>query len=271
MATRFGSWESYFYPDTYDPETGQGVLRNLRGWRSADALASYEYRMTAVRQRQLDADPELIPQTLDAAQVRALHRHLFQDVYEWAGEYRTVELVKGPRGMFATVEGRPNGIEVALARASETARSTDWQSVDRKQFARAMAEVFAWTNHAHPFREGNGRTTKVFLAQIAQRSRFALDFGGVNPLGWNVLSDASRPRAGEATINPEPMAELFENLAVERPAGPSTPPVSPSPLLRASYPHSPTQSTGPQSDAGSYQRPYRPDRGYGGGGRGEGR
>lgn len=270
MATEFDSWESYFYPETYDPLTGQGVLRNLREWRSAEALASYEYRMTAIRQRQLNDHPELIPQTLDAAQVRAIHRHLFQDVYEWAGEYRTVELGKGARGLFATVEGNPSGIESALARASDVAH-TDWQRADRTQFARGMAEVFAWTNHAHGFREGNGRTTKVFLSQIAQRSRFALDFGGVNALGWNVLSDVSRPREGESTINPEPMAELFENLAVERPTRPSVPPVNASPLLRASYPQSPTQATGYEAGNAGETQPYRPGRGYGHDGPGVGR
>lgn len=270
MAAGFDTWESYFYPPPDDQ-----TLRNLFDERDPVVLSRLEYAETAERQRELMAGELAIPQTYDAAHVRGIHRHLFQDVYEWAGEYRTVDMAKGRRGFFATVEGHPSGIEAALARASEAARSTDWQRADRATFARGMAEVFAWTNHAHFAREGNGRTTKVFLSQIAEQSKFSLDFGDISPLGWNVLSDASRPREGQATTNPEMMTELFENIAVERPTRPTTPPFSANPVWRVSYPQSPTQATQrgtdtPETGPGPGS-PYDPGRGYGTAGRGEGR
>jgi cell filamentation protein len=53
--------------------------------------------------------------------------------------------------------------------------------------------VFAYLNQAHPFREGNGRTSKVFMEEVAEQSRFTLDFSRVAPDQWNQASMLSRP------------------------------------------------------------------------------
>jgi cell filamentation protein len=58
---------------------------------------------------------------------------------------------------------------------------TEWESLDRESFAARAAAVFALLNQAHPFREGNGRMSKVFMEQVAERSRFTLDFTRVTP------------------------------------------------------------------------------------------
>src|SRR5690606_36987954 len=68
-----------------------------RCWRAL------EYVETTERQRELMAGEVAIAQTYDAAHVRAIHRHLFQDVYEWAGQYRTVNMAKGVGRGFADV------------------------------------------------------------------------------------------------------------------------------------------------------------------------
>jgi cell filamentation protein len=44
--------------------------------------------------RQLNSGQVQIPHTFDAAHVKAIHAHLFQDVYDWAGEFRTVDMAK---------------------------------------------------------------------------------------------------------------------------------------------------------------------------------
>lgn len=99
--TVFDTWESYFYPPPDDK-----TLRNLVGIRDPQALEQYEYRETRKRGEQLKADPSLIEHTYDADHVRAIHRYLFQDVYEWAGDYRTQNMFKGGRFVpFASVNG----------------------------------------------------------------------------------------------------------------------------------------------------------------------
>ena len=98
MAARFDTWESYFYPP---PD--EGTLRNLFDERDPVVLTRLEYVETARRQRELLAGQVAIPRTYDADHVRAIHRHLFQDVYEWAGQYRTVNMAKGVGRGFADV------------------------------------------------------------------------------------------------------------------------------------------------------------------------
>jgi fido (protein-threonine AMPylation protein) len=74
-----------------DPQTG--ILINLAGIRDAALLEEYEGEMSIIRQFELSENP--LPPSFDLAHLRAIHRHLFQDVYAWAGELRTVDMAKG--------------------------------------------------------------------------------------------------------------------------------------------------------------------------------
>ncbi len=215
----FTTWESYFYPETIDAY-GQGVLRNRYELRDAAALRAIEYHRTARRTSELHSGAVTIPRTYDARHVRAIHAHLFQDVYEWAGQLRTVDMAKGPKGFFANAENGSRDIPEALHQMARSVRAVDWQRADRSQFSQGIAEAFAWLNHAHPFREGNGRATKEFLHNVAAQSpRFALDFERVPPGTWNHFSDLSRPNPGERTPHPEEMHPVFRRLTIDRPGG----------------------------------------------------
>ena len=103
MTPRFDTWESYFYPETIDPATGYGTLRNLYGERDARVLARLEYVETSGRAQQIDNGTITIARTYDGDHMRAIHWHLFQDVYEWAGQYRRVNIFKGPDRSFGDV------------------------------------------------------------------------------------------------------------------------------------------------------------------------
>ena len=70
---RYETWESYFYPETYDPARGRGGLRNLCGEHDSRALARLEYVETGVRAIDLTSGRDYLPRTYDAAHVRAIH------------------------------------------------------------------------------------------------------------------------------------------------------------------------------------------------------
>lgn len=124
MSARFDSWESYFYPETYDPAIGKGTLRNRFGEHDAAVLRVLEHGSTADRQAELMVGVVDVARTYDAAHVRAIHRYLFQDVYDWAGEYRTVNIAKDtPRG----VRGRCERRDRSVPRGREAARG--WHRV----------------------------------------------------------------------------------------------------------------------------------------------
>lgn len=266
----FDTWESYFYPP---PD--ERTLRNLFDERDARALNLLEDVEVMRRQRELLAGDVAIARTYDAAHVRAIHRHLFQDVYEWAGEYRTVEMRKGVGRAFAAVRG--GEVERYLNDVRRVVTSTPWLELDREQFGERAAAVFAYLNQAHPFREGNGRASKVFMEHVAERSRFTLDFSRVTPEQWNQASMLSRPDLHVYEPVPDSLVPVFRHIAVDRPSAPA--PVvdvalSARSLYSASYPRpaAPGRSTGPQSGT---ERPRRTGPGVPGQeyttGRGEGR
>lgn len=86
----------------------------------------------------------------------------------------------------------------------------------KDEFVSSLAAVFAWVNYAHPFREGNGRTTKVFLSHIAGKSPYALDFAAINPQQWNVRSSLTSPDLGSVTPEPEMMIPVFHETSFPR-------------------------------------------------------
>lgn len=213
-------WVEYFYPETFDVFRNQGTLRNNFGERDPQVLQHLEYRVIARRQLQLTVHPDSVERTYDAAHLRAIHRHLFQDVYSWAGEYRHVDILKGSPGeephMFAEPEST-FGYDIAdhMEVVEALATSDQWEDLDEHDaFAWEMSCVFAHLNQAHPFREGNGRTSKIFLEHLAERSPYELRFDNVTQQQWIEASKASAPVNETFSPNPDALMDVFERISV---------------------------------------------------------
>lgn len=128
MPTPGERWESYFYPQ----EETSGPIRTLRNnfdEHNAVVLDLLEKSATALRVRQLNSGQVRIPHTFNAAHVKAIHAHLFQDVYDWAGEFRNVDISKKGQA-FADHDG--GGIESYLRYATRTIQEQDWKGLDRE-------------------------------------------------------------------------------------------------------------------------------------------
>lgn len=206
----FGSWESYLYPP---PD--QATLRNKAELHDPVELRRFEYAAVQARQYELMAEVASVDKTFDAAHVQQIHAHLFQDVFEWAGEFRSVNMSKGGSLVgFADLES--GQIDRYLGDVSRLVQATEWERLDRASFGREAANVFAHLNQAHPFREGNGRTSKVFMEHVAERSAFRLDYARVSPLEWNNASAMSAPDLGSYPVYPESLVPVFTKIAVER-------------------------------------------------------
>ena len=275
MADRFDDWPSYFYPETIDGLTGNGTLRNLYDERDARVLARMEYVETSGRAQQIESGAVAIARTYDGDHLRAIHRHLFQDVYAWAGEYRTVNMSKGIGRGFGDV--KTGEVDRYLSDVHQLVTSTDWRQLDRNDFIAHSSTVFAYVNQAHPFREGNGRTSKLFMQHVAEQSRFAFDYARVTPEVWNQGSALSAPDLYSYAPDPRSLVPVFDAITVERwpgqTAGLEAGARDRSPL-RASYPQAATDATRSTPPAGGVaprgSAPYMPGRGYGSE-RGEGR
>ena len=208
MASEFSSWDAYFW------EPGGPVLRNLYGVRDGAVLAKREYAETVAQQFSIQSGAVDIPRTFDAAHLRAIHRQLFGNVYEWAGQFRTVGIVKG-FSEFA----QPDAIPRYLADMSRLIRMVDWSSMDRDSFAATTAEVFAYVNQARPFREGNGRTSKLFMQHVAELSNYRITYSpavsGVTPEVWNQASMLSGPDIGQYEPHPASLVPVFLAMMVD--------------------------------------------------------
>ena len=143
---RSGGTDPYLYP-------GTDVLRNKLGLRDGATLRLAEYAYTRVRSR----DVPTFPMTTQG--YLATHRHLFQDLYDWAGQPRTVMLAKG-ESAFAF----PHAIQPSLEkRFADLAAKGNLRGLSPKAFAAGTAHHISELNAIHPFREGNGRTMRLHL------------------------------------------------------------------------------------------------------------
>ncbi|MYF08760.1 MAG: cell division protein, partial [Rhodospirillaceae bacterium] len=121
----------------------------------------------------------------DLDHLKAIHRHLFRDVYAWAGEVRTVEIAKGgsrfqpPRFIAAGMTDIHRRIVAAGY----------FRGLRPDEFAAGAGTVLGDVNHVHPFREGNGRTQLQYLKQLAARAGHAVDLTRIDRAAW---LDASR-------------------------------------------------------------------------------
>ena len=147
---------------------GTTTLKNKLGLRDPALLESFELEMTTLRASETLPDGEYDPR-----HYRRIHHHLFQDVYRWAGKYRTVRTSKAGN-LFCF----PEYIEREMNRLFATLGQS-LAAENREQFVRQTARFLAELNAIHPFREGNGRAQLAFMSMIGERAGFPLNFAAV--------------------------------------------------------------------------------------------
>jgi cell filamentation protein len=154
--------DSYKYIDpdyTYtDPKTG--VLRNLLDISDPDVLLFVESGAVTKRLQELDENPIKIK---GIESLFEIHRHLFQDIYVWAGKKRIVEISKDGKQFFPTshFDKAFRYIDQLIADFKKIPK------VNKRQLAEKLAEILDNVNYLHTFREGNGRTQREFLRLLA--------------------------------------------------------------------------------------------------------
>jgi len=157
--------DPYCYP-------GTTVLKNLAHLQEPETLESFEAAMVTQR-----LDEPLPAGRLSYTHYRAIHRHIFGDVYAWAGRIRTVRISKG-NSMFCY----PEHIDAEMRHLFARLRSEDFfRHVDASIFARKAAHFLGELNAIHPFREGNGRTQLAFLAVMADAAGHGMDYERMEP------------------------------------------------------------------------------------------
>lgn len=214
---REAAWEAYLIPGLSDD-----VLRNKlgRSWAEPfgcpdkDELIRLEERFTAFRMIELQQRP--MNGDFSLGHMKAIHGHLFQDVYEWAGEHRNVDMIKEGHDYMAHFQ-----IERLWGKVSDyVERNNRFQDVDDPAvFADKIAFVWGRVNIIHAFREGNTRSQVLFFDQLCQQAGFELDVARLAPNHPDSVRDefvAARFHHQDHGYDHAPLAAVLSKLV--RPA-----------------------------------------------------
>ena len=163
------------FVDPYlDPDVGD--LRNLLGARSASQLRALEPQ--AVFANELELPNASIARTNDLTELCAIHAQLFKGVYDWAGQPRTIDIKKNHTGAEFFL---PVGFidRAASFLFGELADENGLKNLDQGKFIERLAYYYDQLNYIHPFREGNGRTQRVFWTRAAADAGYLTDWDAV--------------------------------------------------------------------------------------------
>jgi len=191
--SRYDADDTYCYP-------GTDVLRNKAEITNAEDLDAYEGELSTLRSIEILENP--VAGQFNLAHLQRIHLALFQDIYDWAGEIRTVDISRG-NSRFANVrfiEAAANDIFNKLAREN-------WlKGLDADALSKRLAHYLSEINALHPFREGNGRVQRIFISQLSQSAGYQLDYSD--------LEQEQIYRAMELAFNGD--ESILANLILER-------------------------------------------------------
>ena len=153
---------------------GTTCLINKLNIRDEELLKKTESAITLAKISYLNLNP--LPGAYDFAHYRAIHRFLFEDLYEWAGELRTANLSKKGTAFMAA-----DRIEAAANACFDRIAKLDFAAMERGERIEELADFYSTLNMIHPFREGNGRTQRLYFTQWLRHLGYDVDFSRVDP------------------------------------------------------------------------------------------
>ena len=115
----------------------------------------------------------------DADYLKSLHKHIFEDIFDWAGEFRTVPLYKDEPVLagLSLEYPDPKNIEHNLNKVLEELNNINWTGKSMDEIAKKLTMSLARIWRVHPFRDGNTRTTLAFAESYSKEHGFPMDIG----------------------------------------------------------------------------------------------
>lgn len=157
-------------PTEKDCYPGTAVLINKLGLRSQEALDEAE--KVAVPLRSMELEQETICEPFTFSFYCGLHQRLFGDIYPWAGQVRAVDLSK--KGTSFCPASRVK--ELGEAKFQRLQEMDELRGLPKEAFLREVTDLYHELNMLHPFREGNGRTQRLFFTLLIRRAGYDISF-----------------------------------------------------------------------------------------------
>lgn len=167
---------------------GTDILINKHDLRDPDLAHAVEYKFALTRELELEVFP--MEGNFDFKHLQAIHQHVFQDTYEWAGQIREIDFAKRDKGTklvsrFTPLGEIPKKIEDFNRFIAE---NNQLKGLPKPEFIKVFTEAHSRLNEIHPFREGNGRSTRVYLTQLAREAGYELRIDKIDKDKWNLAS-----------------------------------------------------------------------------------
>jgi len=186
-------WDSnYCYPNSF-------ILINKLGIKNGKALNEAEREITTIRISQITENP--IKGNFDLKHLQAIHRFIFRDIYSWAGQLRTVNIAKG--NQFCNCIYIESGSKPTFDKLK---KENYLIGTSQDDICEKLAYYLGEINVIHPFREGNGRTQRVFIENLAQVAGYKVDFSNVS------AADMIEASALAFDCDYRKMTEIFEKI-----------------------------------------------------------
>lgn len=192
MRDKYGVEEDiYCYP-------GSTVLINLLNIQNEELLeeAETEFSLT----RAAEYQPSFVQ--FDYKHLKTIHFQLFQDIYDWAGESRRIDISKNET-RFCNVDR----IETQSSNLfNELAKEINLCNLEQEYFVERVAYYYCELNVIHPFRDGNGRTLRLFFDELAINAGYEFNWSGIEQDRWLYANIAGY------NSNLTPLTKLFEDI-----------------------------------------------------------
>ena len=162
--------DPYVYPNTE-------ILKNKFGIRDSERLLEIEKTITLGAWQDIREGKIKIKKTFDYKHLKSLHKELFKDLYDWAGKERTVDISK-PGTLFC----RAMFIEEEAKRIFNNLKKDNFLKdiKDKSKFSEKLGQLFLDINMLHPFREGNGRSQRLFIGDLAKENGYYLEWVNIS-------------------------------------------------------------------------------------------
>lgn len=150
------------------------VLKNKLGIKEEKALDTVEAERSRARMMLLYKKGF---EDFSPAGLCEIHRTLFGDIYEWAGQYRVINIEKRERLLagrsvwYSNDEDIPRELDTAF----QAVRTLDWSHYSKEYFVHMLSRCFPRLWQIHPFREGNTRTVVMMLTFFVEKYGYYMD------------------------------------------------------------------------------------------------
>ena len=159
---------------TEDCYEGTSCLINKLGIKDDKKLKEFEAAVTLAKASELETQP--ISDAYDVEHYKAIHKFLFEDIYEWAGKYRTINMSKKGTS-FAQADKIPTLMNACFKKLKD---NDSFRNNSFDEFVENMVDFYQVTNMIHPFREGNGRTQRLFITQLIRHNGYDINFADMD-------------------------------------------------------------------------------------------